>query len=192
MWDKIFSTEILDTPTSYQLTLLLTESFWITAQKGSPTKVFGSVRQKIFEGKSWYSPLLIPIVFGYRKHFETQHIRVPQWNASVQIDTIIATENLDTPPPPPSHLNIFDTRKWWKTKGFAYGICQHCETKIFRKKSWYFPLPLIQKLFHNQKISEAQHRRVTRRKVLVLWDKMFSTENLDVTLKSINFFERRR
>ena len=126
----------------------------------------------------------MPKVFGYRKLFETQHIRFPLWNASQQIDTIIATENLDTPPPP-SHWNFFDTRKWWKTKGFAYGICQHCETKIFRKESWYFPLPLIEKLFHNQKSSEAQHRRVTLRNASVVWDKKFATKNRDITVLSI-------
>ncbi len=48
---------ILPPPPSYPYTFSLPEIFWNTAQKGSPTKFFGTVRQKIFDGKSWYSPL---------------------------------------------------------------------------------------------------------------------------------------
>ena len=153
--------------------------------EGFSYESFRQYETKNFRRKILIFPLLIPKVFGCRKLFGTQHRRVPWWNASVQIDTIIATENLDTPPPPPSHLNFFGTRKWWKTKGFAYGICQHCETKIFRKKSWCFPLPLLQKLFHNQKISETQHREVRLRNASVLWDKKFATKNRDITVLSI-------
>ena len=46
--------------------------------KNSPTKIFGTVRQKIFEGTSWYFPLpLIHKLIRYRKLSETQHRRVP-------------------------------------------------------------------------------------------------------------------
>ena len=99
--------------------------------KGCPTIFFGTVRQEIFDGKSWH------------------------------------------PPPPPSHPNFFDTRKWWKTKGFPYGVVRHCEAKNFRLKSWYFPLPLIHILFRYQKFSGTQHRRVPIRNVSVLSHKNF-------------------
>ena len=49
--------------------------------------------------------------------------------------------------------------------------------KIFDRKSWY-PL-LIHKLFRYLKFSETQHRRVPLWIFLALWDKIFSTENLD-------------
>ena len=48
---------ILPPPPSYPYTFSLPEIFWNTPPKGSPTKFFGTVRQKIFDGKSWYSPL---------------------------------------------------------------------------------------------------------------------------------------
>ena len=51
--------------------------------------------------------------------------------------------------------------------------------KIFDGKSSYSPPPLIHKLFGHRKFSETQHRRVTLRNFSALWDKKFSTENLD-------------
>ena len=65
------------------------------------------------------------------------------------------------------------------TEGLLYETFRHCETKIFRGKSWYFPLPFIHKQFRNQKNSETQHRGVPQRNASVLWDKQFSMENLD-------------
>ena len=65
--------------------------------RGSPTKIFGTVRQKIFDGKSWYSPPpLIRKLFRYRKFFETQHRRAPLWNFSALWDKKFSTENCDT------------------------------------------------------------------------------------------------
>ena len=66
----------LDTPPPLLSTL--PETFWNTAPKGSPTKFFGNVKQKTFDGKSWYSPLplLIHTLFRCRKLSETQHRRV--------------------------------------------------------------------------------------------------------------------
>ena len=54
--------------------------------KGSPTNIFGTVRQKKFDGKSCYSPLFIHKVFRYRKFSETQHRTVPLRNFSALWD----------------------------------------------------------------------------------------------------------
>ena len=54
---KIFQKESWYSPPSYPKTLLLPEIFRNTAQNGSPTKIFGTVRQKTFDGKSWHNPL---------------------------------------------------------------------------------------------------------------------------------------
>ena len=40
--------------------------------RGSPSKIFGTVRQKIFDGKSWYSPPLL------------QTFSVPEINATMK------------------------------------------------------------------------------------------------------------
>ncbi len=186
---------ILPPPPSYPYTFSLPETFWNTAQKGSPTKFFGTVRQKIFDenldtppsplihklfryrkfsethrrmfqlrnfsamwdkkifdGKSWYSPLppLIHTLFRYRKFSETHRRMFQLRNFSAMWDKKISTENLDTP-----------------------------------------PSPLIHKLLRCRKLSETQHRRVHLQNFSALWDKKFSTENLDTPpspLLSIHFF----
>ena len=51
LWDKIFSTEKSDTP-FYAKSFSIPQIFWNI--EGMPTKVFGTVRQKIFGGKLWY------------------------------------------------------------------------------------------------------------------------------------------
>ncbi len=108
---------ILPPPPSYPYTFSLPETFWNTAQKGSPTKFFGTVGQKIFDGKSWYSPLppLIHTLFRYRKLSETQHRRVHLQNFSALWDKKFSTENLDTPPSPLIH-KLFRYRKISETQ----------------------------------------------------------------------------
>ncbi len=142
---------ILPPPPSYPYTFSLPEIFWNTPPKGSSTKCFGTVRQKIFDGKSWYSPLpSYPYTFSLPEIF---------WNT----------------PPKGSSTKCFGTVR----------------QKIFDGKSWYSPLPpLIHTLFRYRKLSETQHRRVHLQNFSALWDKKFSTENLDTPppLLSINFF----
>ena len=65
----IITTENLDTPSLLpllSLNFLLLKIFWNTAHKGSPTKFFGTARQKIFYRKSRFSPLRHKI-FRYPK-----------------------------------------------------------------------------------------------------------------------------
>ena len=70
----------------------------------------------------------------------------------------------------------------WRVPLRCFDVFRHCETKkIFDGKSWYSPPPLIHKLFGYRKFSETQHRRVPLRNFSALWDKKFSTENLDTT-----------
>ena len=109
---------------------------------------------------------------------------MPLRSGSVLWSTNISTENRDITL---WSENFLDTRNYWMTIGFPYGIFRHFETKNFQKKSWYFPLLLIHNLFGYQNFTETQHRRVPLRNVSVLKDKKFSTENRDITLRSINF-----
>ena len=113
---------------------------------------------------------------------------MPLRSGSVLWSTNISTENCDI-----THWskNFLDTLNYWMTIGFPYGIFRHFETKNFQKTSWYFPLLLIHKHFGYHNFTETQHRRVLLRNVSVLKDKKFSTENLDKTLLSINFFNTR-
>ena len=105
---------------------------------------FGTVRQKIFDRKSWYSPPLILKLFGHRKADETQHRRVPLWNSSALSEKKILTENRDTPsllpPAPPSHPWTFSIPEIGETLGGSpqkfFGTVRQ---KIFDGKSWYSP-----------------------------------------------------
>ena len=55
---KKFRWKVLILPTFYPETFSQADFFWKTAQKDSPKKIIGTVRQKFFDGKSWYSPFL--------------------------------------------------------------------------------------------------------------------------------------
>ena len=66
--------------------------------KDSPTVIFGTVRQKrqkIFDGKSWYSPPPLSKLFRYPKL--VKHLRVPLRNFLALWDKKFSTGNFDTP-----------------------------------------------------------------------------------------------
>ena len=97
--DTKTSTENCDTPPLIQ-TFSIPEI--IATVKDSPTEIFGTVRQKIFDGKSWYS-LLPPLI---------QTFSIPEINETLKdsptplrkfsaVRKKTSIENLETPPPPP-------------------------------------------------------------------------------------------
>ena len=87
------STENRDTPPPLIQTFSIPEISEIL--KGPPTKFFGTVRQKIFDRKSWNSPPppLIHKLFSCRKFSETQHRRIHLPNFSALWDKKISTQN---------------------------------------------------------------------------------------------------
>ena len=107
--------------------------------KGSFTKFFGTVRQKIFEGKLWYPLLCI-------KFFDTRnfliHRSVPQQNFSALWDIKISIENRDMPPLIHNFFSIPEI--FWKTEGFLYKAFRFSPVrqKLLDGKSWY-PHPLL-------------------------------------------------
>ena len=141
--------------------------------KGSTLKVFGSVRQTILDRNSWYSLFLSIDFFATGKilkhstegllyemfqHFET---------------TNFSRKILTTPPPSTLSSILLRYPKLMKDWRVRLQFFRHCGTKFFRGNSWYFPPPLIHKLFRNQKNSETEHRGVPLRKASVLWDEIF-------------------
>ena len=90
MWDKKFSTENLDIPPSLIQTFSVPEVS--ETLNGSPTKFFGTVRQKIFDGKSWYPlPPLWCIKFFATRNFLI-HRSVLQQNFLVLWDKKFGTK----------------------------------------------------------------------------------------------------
>ena len=105
------------------------------------------MRQKVFDGKSWYSPPpFIHKLFRYRKFSETQHRRLPVRNFSALWDKKFSTENFDTTSPL-SYSNFFGTRNQCNSKGFPYGNFRHYETKNFRRKILILPPPSLIQTF---------------------------------------------
>ena len=149
---------------------------FIELLKDSPRNFFGTVRQKISDGKSFYSPPLIHRLFRYQKFSETQYRRAPLRNVSIVWDKKFSTKNRDITL---WSIKFFDTWNHETLKGSLTYFFGTVRQKIFKTKSWYFPLPLIHKLFRYRKFSETQHIRVALRNFSALWDKKFSTENCD-------------
>ena len=141
LWDKNFSTENLDTPPPLIQTFSIPEI--IAAVKDFPTEVFGTVRQKNFEGKSWYSspPPLI------------QTFSIPEVIATVKDSR---TEIFGT-----VRQNHFDGKSWYSLhpsliqtfsvpetnqtlKGSPTKFFGTVGQNFFDGKSWHSPPPLIQ------------------------------------------------
>ena len=72
-------------------------------------------------------------------------------------------------------LAFFDAPNKWNTKGLIYEVFRHCETKNFRRKL-VIP-PIMHKIFRYPKFSETL--KGSPWNFSALWDKKFSTENLD-------------
>ena len=144
---------------------------------GSPTKFFGTVRQKNVEGKSWYFPLpLIHKLFRYQKFSETQHRRVPLQNVSALWDKKFSPENLDTPPPPLLIHKLFRYRKFSETqhgrvlqRNFSALWDKKFPTKNIDTPSPHPPSLLSINFFDTRTF--VKHRRVPIRSSSVLWDK---------------------
>ena len=144
-------------------------------QKGSSTKGFGTVKQNSFDGKSWYPAPLIHLTF-----LDTRRLlklgRVSLRTFSVVWENTFSTTNRD---PPPLSTKYFHTKKFLKHRKVPppkfWGVFRQ---KIFDGKFSNSPL-FIQKLFRYRTFSETQHRRIPLKNMSALWDKNFSTENLD-------------
>ena len=67
----------------------------IATGKDSPTKIFGTVRQKNFDGKSWYSPPPYPNFFDTRNYCNN---KLFPYKIFRHWDKKFSTENLVTPP----------------------------------------------------------------------------------------------
>ena len=115
------------------------------AQKGSPTKLFGTVRLKIFDGKSWYPLICI-------KFFETPNFRKhkgPPFEIFRYCETKKSPENRDAAPlSMHEHFryhNVFETQKGSPRKFFGT-----VRQKFFDRKSWY--TPVVHKIFPYPKL----------------------------------------
>ena len=119
-------------PIFYPETFSLPEFFWNTAQKDSPKKIIGTVRQRFFDGKSWYSPFLFVNLLA-NDNFPKQSTGLFAYDVIRYCDTknfwqkIVIFSSSHPSYPKISSISEF----FWNTEGFPYEIFRHCETTIF-------------------------------------------------------------
>ena len=100
--------------------------------RGSPTKKFGTVRQKFFEGNLDTSPSLLSINFFVTRNFLKHSIE----GFLYEMFRYCETKNFRRKiliVPPFSSINLFATGNFPKhsTEGFPYEVFRYCETKQF-------------------------------------------------------------
>ena len=152
--------------------------------KNSPTKFFGTVRQKFLtENRDTPSPPLPP--FLSIKFFDTRnfvkHRRVPLWSFSVLRSKKVSRENRDITL---LKMKFFDTRNFLKHRRFP----QLNDLVLWHKNNFdgksRYPPPLLSLTFVDTR-NFLKHRRVLLRNFSALSDKNFSTETRDTLLHKV-------
>ena len=149
---------------------------------GSPTKFFGTVRQKIWQKiVTFPPPPLILIFFRDQKFSEAQIKKVSLRNFSALWDKIFDTKSWHNSLKPKIFRNPKLMTHWW--------VPLRSFLALSDKKFWQKivtlppPPPLILIFFPDQKFSEAQIRKVSPRNFSALWDKIFDTKSWHNSLK---------
>ena len=149
---------------------------------GSPTKFFGTVRQKVLTENRDIStlPPSYPYLFSRpeifrstdQKGFSTKFFGTVRQNFRHKIVTKLSEAyNLSKP-------EINDTLMGSPTKFFGT-----VRQKVLTENRDISPPPLILIFFRDQKFSEAQIRKVSLRNFSALWDKIFDTKSWHNSLK---------
>ena len=134
LWDKKFSTENLDTTPPPLIQTFSVPEINATV-KDFPTEISGTVRQKIFDGKSWYSPPLSINFFATGNFWSTAEKGSPAKFFGTVRQKIFVGKSWHSLPPD-SKINLFATGNFLKhsTEGFLYEMFRYCKTKNFRRK----------------------------------------------------------
>ena len=148
---------------------------------GSPTKFFGTVRQKVLTENRDISPPLILIFFRDQKFSEAQIRKVSLRNFSALWDKIFDTKSWHNSMKP----KIFRNPKLLTHWSVPLRSFSALSDKMFWQKIVIFPppRPLILIFFRDQNFSEAQIRKVSLRNFSALWDKIFDTNSWHNSLK---------
>ena len=148
--------------------------------KGSFTKLFGTVRQKIFDGKTWYPLVSI-------KFFDTPNF-LRHWRDAHEIFRHCETQNFRRKNVICPLLSIIFFR-YQKISGKQ----KSSFTKLFVLVLWDKKFrqnrddPLLCMKIFDKRIF-LKHQSVLQRNISALWDKKFLTENRDMPPLIHNFF----
>ena len=134
IWDKQFPTEKRDIP------LLIHKNFpywnFSERQKPSPRNFFGTVRLKVYHGKSWNSRIMHKI-FGCPKFFESL-------DGSPRIFWLRETKTIDRIVIPLLSKKKLIPEWIWNKEGFAHDVFRRFGTKNFDGNTWH---PLLIHIF---------------------------------------------
>ena len=167
-WDKNFGGKSWYSPSPPPIQIFSVPEINETLKDPPLRKFFGTVRQKIFDGKLWY-PLLCIKVFDTPKFLK-------HWGDAHEIFRHCETKNFRRKVVIPLLcIKFFDTPNFLKPWKDAHETFLHCETKNFRRKI-VIP-PFVHKFFRYPNFSETF--KGCPRNFSALRDKKFSTENCD-------------
>ena len=182
LWDKNFEKKSWYTPSSPTHKSFRYPIF-SEAQKGCPTKFFGTVRHKLWQ-KSWYNPpSLIHKIFWYPKFSDLQTCSPTKFLDSVGQKIISIKKWYPLPLRKIFRNSIF----FWNTEGFPFGKIRYCETEALTKNRDTTPSCLIHKVFRYPKFSETQACSPTKFSASVGQTK--NSTKIDNPLLCVNFFE---
>ena len=155
---------------------------------GSPTKFFGTVRQKVLTENRDISPLLF-LSFFETRNFQKHRSERFLYEIFRHCETKFSTQNRDITL---WSLKSFETRKYWHTDRFPYEVFRHCQTKCFDRKSWSFPPPALLFLsFFETRIFQKHRSERFLYEIFRHCETICSTQNRDITLWSLKSFETR-
>ena len=148
---------------------------------GSPTKFFGTVRQKVLtENRDISPPPLLSFFFRDQKFSEAQIRKVSLRNFSELWDKIFDTKSWHNSLKPEIFRNPKIMTNWWVPLRSFSALS---DKKFWQKIVIFPPPPLILIFFRDLKFSEAQIRKVSLRNFSALWDKIFDTKSWHNSLK---------
>ena len=97
----------------------------------SPMKYFGTVRQKLFDGKSWYPP---PPLLSIKFFSLSEFFWNTEWFPGEVFSVLWDKQNFDkTVKLPPSFAWKFSIPEFFQNTEVFYEFYRHCETKIFQR-----------------------------------------------------------
>ena len=147
-------------------------------------KFFGTVRQKIVDGKYFYCPPpILSLNFFATRNFpkhstEGFFYETFRYRETKKLSTEIRAITLWS-------MNVSDTRNYWKTKGFPYELSRHFETKKISTENFSTPSShlLILKLFCYELVSETAQKGSSTKSFGTLRQKIFDKKSWHNPLK---------
>ena len=136
LWDKTVLAENCDPPAPSFLTLTFFDSRNQWNTKDSATKFFGTVRQKIFYRKTWYS-LLTQKTCRHPKFYETQKGSSTKWFGTVRQNNF---DGKSWWPPPLLSVTFFRYQKSEIQKGSSMNFFGTARRKKFDRKTSHIPV----------------------------------------------------